>query len=320
MKEIYAVKDAKHKETFKSYDKAYEFLKTLDNGKIKGFYSEKEALEWLEKPVKTKGIFVVFAGRVPGIYFTVADMKAQVEGFEGAKVGRAASIEKAQKLFANRDKILAEERKRVRTKKNPELVKMERIENLRKMRLKCKGNILCFIDCEANQGKAVSIGAVVYNQSTGEIIDTYYSLMKPDGFTKLDEYVKKLTGLSTDEIADARSFDIVNREFLSFLEMNEVSDIFSWSNNDKSFLNKNGKGFAKYFNTIKDLQPYISAVTIDSYYCKRWSLENIMYMFGIDKKVQHNALADALDLCEVFKRWQNKKLVKERMEKLISER
>lgn len=320
MKELYAVKDESHKELFKSYEKAMELFNSLTNGKIKGFYTEEEANRWLNKPVKTEGIFVVFAGKVPGIYFTVADMKAQVEGFEGAKVGRAATIEKAEKLFAKREEILKEDRKRVRAKKDPELAKKQRIANLKRLKLKCKGNILCFIDCEAQDGKAISIGAVVYNQEKNEVVDTYYSVMKPEGFVKLDDYIKKLTGLTDGEILNAKAAREVNQDFVSFLSANEVSDIFSWSGNDKSFLNKNGKGFGKVFNTIKDLQPYVSAITVDAFCCSRWSLENMMYMFGMDKKVKHNALSDAMDLCEVYRRWNNNGLNEERMYELINGR
>lgn len=320
MKEVYAVKDESHKEIFKSYEKAMELFNSLTNGKIKGFYSEKDANKWLNKPVKSEGIFVVFAGKVPGIYFTVADMKAQVEGFEGAKVGRAATIEKAEKLFAQREQILKEEKKRTRAKKDPELARKQRVANLKRLKLKCNGNILCFIDCEAQGGNAISIGAVVYNREKEKVVDTYYSVMKPDGFVELDDYIKKLTGLTTEEISMARAAKEVNQDFVSFLSANEVSDIFSWSGNDKSYLNKNGKGFGKVFNTIKDLQPYISAITVDDYCCPRWSLENMMYMFGMDKKVKHNALSDAMDLCEVYRRWNNNEFVKERMFELINGR
>lgn len=320
MKEIYAVKSEDVSKTFLCYDEAVMFSKLLVNAKIKGFYSEKDAMKWLSRPIKNEGIFVVFIGKNPGIYLSVSEMKAQVTGFEGAKVGRAKTIEEAEKMFANRDKMLKEEIRQKKEKENPELKLKRKIANLKRLRLKYNGDILCFIDCEANQGKAISIGAVIYDKSKKQIVDSFYSLMRPDGFVKLDKHVEGLTKLSTQQILEAKSAKEVNNDFLSFLSMYNVSDIFSWSNNDKSFLKKSTKGFSTAFSTIKDIQPYISAITVDKYYCKNWSLENMLYIFGYDKKVEHNALSDAKDFLNVYLGWINNKIFEERLNEIILKR
>lgn len=320
MKEIYAVKSEDVSRTFICYEEAVSFSKSLANAKIKGFYTEEDALKWLSKPIKDEGIFVVFVGKNPGIYCSVAEMKAQVTGFEGAKVGRARTIEQAEKMFANRDKMLREENRRKREKEDPELRVKRKVASLKRLRLKYNGDMLCFIDCEANEGKAISIGAVVYDKSKGQIVDSFYSLMCPNGFVKLDKHVENLTGLSTQQILEAKSAGEVNSDFLSFLSMYNVSDVFSWSNNDKSFLKKSAKGFSTSFNMIRDIQPYISAITVDKYYCKNWSLDNMLYAFGYDKKVEHNALSDANDFLNVYLGWVSNGVCTERLEELISKR
>ncbi len=320
MKEIYAVKSEDVSKTFLCYDEAVMFSKSLVNAKIKGFYSEEDAMKWLSRPIKDEGIFVVLAGKNPGIYLSVAEMKAQVTGFEGAKVSRARTIQQAEKMFANRDKMIKEEKRRKREKEDPELRLKRKTASLKRLRLKYNGDILCFIDCEANEGKAISIGAVIYDKARNEVVDSFYSLMCPDGFVKLDKHVENLTKLSTQQILDARSANEVNSDFLSFLSMHNVSDVFSWSNNDKSFLKKSAKGFSTAFSTIRDIQPYISAITVDKYYCKNWSLDNMLYAFGYDKKVEHNALSDANDFLNVYLGWKNGTICTERLEELISKR
>lgn len=316
MKNYYVIKNEEQSVILEKYFEAEALLKTIHNGQMKGFYNKVDASKWANKP-NAKKIFVVLVGRQPGIYSSFSEMIVQVKNFDGAVVKASKSLEGAKKIFEKRQEILAKEKRVKLPKEEKEKFSKERLKNLH---LNYNGDVLCFVDCEANKNKAISIGAVIYNKATKQLIDTYYSLLKPLSFYKLDYYVANLTGLTDQEILNARSADVVKQEFVSFLMDNNVTDIFSWGKNDKIYLSSDEQNNLKLFKSIINIQPFISAVTVNDCYNPNWSLKNMMYMFNIDSTITHNALFDAMDLCNVYQCWINKKLSKERMNELIKRR
>lgn len=306
MKNYYVVSNKNEYKIFKNEADARVIKPSLPNSVLKGFYSKKKAENWAKQRLnKKKSIFfVVVNGKEPGIYNSAEEMQKQVVGFENAIVKRADSIESANKILAQREKLIAQHLDPNHKKKEtPEERLEKRINYLKSLNLKFKGDVICFIDCEANNEKVISLGATILNKSTMEHVATFYSTVKPKGFTKLDSYIEGLTKLTTDQILDSPDFSTVIENFETFLMQHQVTDIFSWSKSDKMFLKNSGKEGRSTVEKIVDIQPYISAITVDSICRKNWGLKDMLCMYGIVKEIEHNALSDANDLCTVFEKW-----------------
>lgn len=308
MKNYYVVANKDTYKIFKKELEARSFKNSLKDSVLKGFYSKNKAESWAKNRLgKSKGIFfVVVNGRVPGIYDNVEDMKAQVTGFENAIVARAKTIEEANIMLNNREeiiqgKMMAEESKKMTPEKKLE----RRKDYLKSLKLEFNGDKLCFIDCEANDEKVISLGAVIIDKQSKEKIASFYSTAKPENFKKLDKYIQRLTGLTNEEIENSKDYDEVIENFIIFLKENKVSDMFSWSKSDKHFLKNSGKKYRDVIDSIVDIQPYISAVTSDTICKKNWGLRDMLHMYGIKKEIEHNALSDANDLSAVFLKWFN---------------
>jgi len=257
-------------------------------------------------------IYVVKIGRTPGIYYSEQNMLLQVIKFQGAMVGKFTNIERAKAYLAKPVKevkeISEEERainKALKKQRNIKHQERKKQYNI-KLELKNAGNILCFLDCEADKDIAISLGAVIIDDLTNEVIDTFYSTIKPKNFKKVSYFIRKLTGLTDEVIMNSESFDEIYIKFESFLKEHNVTDIFSWGNSDYKFLKKSTEKDLGVLKNIKNIQTYISMITSDIIYNAAWSLQNIKSIFNIPSDVMHNAFSDAVDLCNVYIKWKTK--------------
>lgn len=305
MKNYYAVANESTYKIFTNQVDARVLSNTLKNSTLKGFYSKNKAEAWAKKRLKQKrkDLFVVINGFNPGVYSTLEEIKKQVIGFENAVVLRSDTIENANKLLSIRDEIIAKHLEKENKKETPEEKKERCSSYLKSLTLSYNGDIICFVDCEANNEKVISLGATILNKATMTRIASFYSTVKPKNFTKLDPYIKNLTHLTDEEILNSPEFANVVENFEVFLKQHNVTDIFSWSRSDKMFLKNSGKEGRDTVEKIIDIQPYISAITVDSVCKKNWGLKDMLYMYGIQKEIEHNALSDANDLCTVFEKW-----------------
>ena len=170
------------------------------------------------------------------------------------------------------------------------------------------GKNICFLDVEAGKNKAISIGFVIVDAEKNEIVDEFYSLLKPFDFTGVDEYCEKLTGLSTLDIENARNFDEVYSEAQELLNRYQVQNIFTWGDSDIKFLRRSVPSGISYpfFASLKNIQYIISKISYGYYKNCQWSLENIMRILKIDNKpTAHNSLMDSRDLFRVYVAWKN---------------
>ena len=160
------------------------------------------------------------------------------------------------------------------------------------------GKNICFLDVEAGKNKAISIGFVIVDTEQDEIIDEYYSLLKPVDFTGVDEFCEHLTGILTEDVEVARNFDEVYEESQKLLDKHQVSNVFTWGNSDIKFLRNSVPKNTTYpfFSSIKNIQWIISKVSYGYYRNSQWSLENIVKILKISSSpVAHNSLLDAKD-------------------------
>lgn len=184
------------------------------------------------------------------------------------------------------------------------------------------GKYYGFIDCEFTSGYAprlqsvelIALGCVIIDQTNQEVA-RYEQLVRPTKKSnqKLTRRIRELTNLTQEEINQAPPFAVFVREFEAELQRYEqdfAHDIvwWSWGDYDQVALkqtlvvnNYTGR-FAQFVEKIQDLQPHVIPPLFAKIGIKKHqlSLVNSKRIFGLGETIQHQALADALDLKQVF--------------------
>ena len=160
-------------------------------------------------------------------------------------------------------------------------------------------------DCVRKGGRCIqcmiSIGMIAIEDEC--VVDSFYSLIQPKFFRTLTRTVKRITKLSDEEILQAPGFREVMNAANAFLEhLGKPYQFYTFGPDDVRTLKQQamfeGYGKIKAFTDFIDLQNVISKQI--SYNEKllsyTLSLDDLKYIFGINNKVEHNALNDAVDL------------------------
>lgn len=314
MKNWFVVVRGYHQGIFKTELEAKKETEGYFDFKYKGFDTYEEAKAYLKnyQEEDVPHVYVVKCGWVPGIYER-EDVKKQIEGFENPCVRKykKSDIELAKKFLES--SVIDKRKKEKREKPN----KIEEIiREIRKTELKFKNRYICFFDSEANNSKVISIGAVMLDTENMNIVGKFYKGCRYKSFTKMDSHCEKISNITTENVLNYDDFLVSYEEWKNWLESFKCKEICTWSSNDKEFLNKT---IAEYDQSIDsnlnfiNIQKRISSETVDLVANFRWSLCDIKYFYGFDKKVCHNALIDADDLCKVYIAWKNKALISERV-------
>lgn len=164
----------------------------------------------------------------------------------------------------------------------------------------------------------ISVGLIAVENDT--VIDTFYSLVRPYRFRKLTPVVKRMTKLTNDDINKAACFQEVMDKVHAFVQSyQKQDDIYSFGPDDIRTI-KNQAVYEHYennaeFQNVVDLQKVISRDIKhnDEILSPTLSLEDLKYLYGIDNKVEHNALSDAFDLFCIHKAYQDKALRRDRV-------
>ena len=239
----------------REFSKIEEYKEKYPSYILKGFYNKEEALEYANSEFYGRNFYIVKVGRNPGIYTSREDVIREVSNYPNALVMNAKTMEKAEELFKldiEKFKILKEEKnkgKKTSSKKNKDFVKINETEILKKRKQIIKemknklsnSNYVAFIDCEANNQFAISIGLVIYSLIEEKIVDTYYSLVKPNNFSKMDEYIQRMTNITNDMVLNAPEIGFVINQIEKFLNKYNIQYIFSCGKSDKSFLQKHSR-------------------------------------------------------------------------------
>ena len=305
----YAVKKGRKPGIYEDKEEALKQIFKFPFNEMRVFEKECDAKKYLSKEVNL--FYVVKRGRVPGIYFSKEEVSLQVRDFKNPIVRTFRDEQKAE-AFLLEDISECNFKNTVDKKKRKE----KRKEDFQKKMDKYLANGIsvhsknvCFIDIEANESKAISLGAIIYDTENKEILNSFYSLMKYSSFVKMDPFCEKINHIKTESVLLAEDSDIVMNKFIEFINNYGVVDIFSWGSNDKHFLSKSltDKSLMSQINPIRNIQTFISSVTKDVLVNKTWSLQSIKGFYGIEGIVAHNALSDAMDLVKVFECFQSKK-------------
>ncbi len=149
--------------------------------------------------------------------------------------------------------------------------------------------------------EVIEIGAVKINHY-GEITGTFSRLIKPLINPKLSGFCKKLTGISQEQINTADSFVKVMEEFQDFIGFGEEDYIlYSWGNNDKSFLTTN---CAVHEIDYEWLEPFVDMHK--KYLTHRGTKRKSGLKFVVESEGfefegdQHSAYIDAYNLSKIF--------------------
>jgi len=312
----YAVKKGRIPGIYENKEEALAQTFQFPFNEMRTFTKREQAEKYMNKVSNI--FYVVKRGRVPGIYTSKEELSLQVRDFPNPFVKTFKNEQLAIEFF-NKDtnevlKIQEEKEilRRIQAEKSREEYR-QKIESYLENGISTHGNNVCFIDLEANEGKGISIGAIVYSVQENKILDTYYSLMRYDSFEKMDSYCEKIHHITTEDILKARKSDEVMEEFISFINKYDVVDIFSWGNSDKLFLKKSltNVSLMDKISPIRNVQTFISLVTKDILVNKTWSLQNMKKFYELEGDVVHDALSDARDLAKVFVCFQNKKAINE---------
>lgn len=179
-------------------------------------------------------------------------------------------------------------------------------------------------DLEWNQGEThdkipgaptfeiIEIGAVKLNEAF-EIVDEYQSLIRPQIYATMHKVTEELVNLNMEDLASARTFCEVAKEFLAWSGKNAIFCI--WGVQDLTELQKNmdyyqmeplSKGPVKYY----DIQKLYSLACDDGKV--RSSLSHVVEAEQmLEEKVPfHRAFSDAYYTARIFQKIRNEALLK----------
>ena len=152
--------------------------------------------------------------------------------------------------------------------------------------------------------ETIEIGAVMLDENLREI-SSFKEYVHPDYSSKVYPRYRKLTGITTEMLADAECFRSVFDHFCKWCGDDYI--IYSWSDNDIWQLMKEcewkgveyGEEVRYMFNHWKDFQAeFCSMLNID----RQMSLTNAVLLGGLDFAGRHHdGLADARNTADLYR-------------------
>nr|UWI51864.1 exonuclease domain-containing protein [Clostridioides difficile] len=161
---------------------------------------------------------------------------------------------------------------------------------------------------EYSGAELISIGCVLVDNDFN-IVDDYYSLVKPKYNEILSSKCKNLTKLNQLEIDNAHNLLYVMDDFCKWFSKFSDVTIYNWGDFDIAGLLNSFRVY-KYtgiclelFNMMIDIQPFVSQhITYKNrILSKQLSLLNMKKIFSVEGEIKHNSLSDAMDLMNVCK-------------------
>ncbi len=156
---------------------------------------------------------------------------------------------------------------------------------------------------QRNMSEIVEIGAVKVNHF-GEEIGKFHSFVKPVFHPHLSSYFLRLTGIPRLSILNAKTFDVVFPEFMSWvLEEGEEYYLCAWGSGDLRFLQENTKAHRLSYQLADryiDVKLYYNT-QIKWNRRKPFGLLKALHHEGFEfEGSQHRAFDDAYNLCKLF--------------------
>ncbi|BDH61449.1 hypothetical protein MTP04_15790 [Lysinibacillus sp. PLM2] len=157
-----------------------------------------------------------------------------------------------------------------------------------------------FIDIEATlihgRQNIIEIGAVKWLPDG--TIEKFERLIRPSKFKKLNHHIQKLTGITTDEILSASSFDSVIQEFIRWCQGNTI--FVTFGEFDRKVLEEELTRHHINKDFLYPIVDFQQKYMIDHHLKDQPSLSGLMSSLKLEVKTQHRALADAYSLLNIF--------------------
>lgn len=176
-----------------------------------------------------------------------------------------------------------------------------------------KADRYIFLDFEFNTAKKiqeiVSVGVVVCDLNFN-VTSKYYSLVALNMTTSMDKYASKVNNITDEVLRDARDFKTVFLELNNTLKLTSNDKIFTWGYDDKRTFDygiEHHSLESELFlmsNCMTNIQKELSSKvkyngdTIGD----TLALKYLKRICNIDGEVTHNALDDAIDLMDIYKK------------------
>lgn len=151
------------------------------------------------------------------------------------------------------------------------------------------------IETTGRSNKITDIGIVIFDDEVGEIVETYETLVNPEG--PIDPFVQGMTGITNEMVADAPRFFEVAKEIFEITQ----DRVFIAHNVgfDYNIIRQEFRDLGGSFNRKKLCTIRLSRAIIPG--MKSYGLGNLCKELGIDNKARHRAMGDAMATAELFK-------------------
>lgn len=156
----------------------------------------------------------------------------------------------------------------------------------------------------------IQIGAVKLDFNFN-VIDSFSRFVKPNIYEKISSFITNLTGITTTQLINEKSFSEVYNEFIEFIE-NTDSIFCIWGMTDIKELYNSANYFGLNKNLLPkmfiNLQPYAS-LNFNLTKKTQLRLQNVVEMLNIPVIHDfHDALNDSIYTAEVLKKIYNKSI------------
>ena len=149
----------------------------------------------------------------------------------------------------------------------------------------------------------IQIGAVKLDYNFN-IIDTFNTFVKPNIYKDIHPFIKKMTGITNEDVKNAPSFNEAFKLFKAFMNDNKNNVLCVWGTGDLKELYRNIKYYnlssKGLINTYINVQQHASAY-FNNPSGKSIGLQNAITLLELNQdKSYHNALNDAYYTALVF--------------------
>ena len=161
--------------------------------------------------------------------------------------------------------------------------------------------------------EVIEFGAVMLDEHNHEI-DHFAWYVRPEYNTEITEHIRKITGISTEKVADAETFERVFDEFVDWCGSDYK--IYSWSDNDPIQLQKEME--------LKNIPVFPEASYMFMHWCdlqkqydellfceRQMSLKTAVDTAGLNFRGRaHSALVDATATADIYREMKEGKALK----------
>lgn len=152
--------------------------------------------------------------------------------------------------------------------------------------------------------ETIQIGAVCLDDEY-QIVDTFNCFVKP-AYGKLDSFIRKLTGITWNDLKEASDFETVLKQFTDWIPEGEV-EMISWSETDK--IQISGEMKAKGINNDRMSELITNWTDSQKMYAEKihkarcFSLEEALFTCDIDIIGKaHDGFSDAYNTALLYKK------------------